>query len=71
MKIKNIRSLAINTIIIFLATVLVFILGASGLILKDEKNSILDDMRLRTEIFSKTAATVLFPEKNIFMLVHN
>ncbi len=50
--------------------ILVFalIVGTASLILKGERESIFDDVGLRTEVLSKRAGTVMFPKLDLFFL---
>ncbi len=68
MKINRLREIAINVSIGFSALVLLFILGTAGLILKDARNSVFEDMRLRTEISSRRVGAALFPKEDLFAL---
>ena len=65
---KRLRDLAINVSIGFSTLVFLVILGASGLILKDARNSVFGDMRLRAEISARRAGTALFPKEDLFSL---
>ncbi|MCX5785200.1 MAG: HAMP domain-containing sensor histidine kinase [Elusimicrobia bacterium] len=68
MKINRFREIAINISLVFSALVFLVILGTADLILKDARNSVFKDMRLRSEIFSRRAGTAMFPKEDLFSL---
>ncbi|HBA59454.1 MAG TPA: hypothetical protein DCZ92_01255 [Elusimicrobia bacterium] len=65
---QRLRAIAINSSIGFSALVLLLILGAARLVLKDARDSVFEDMRLRAEISSRRAGTALFPKEDLFSL---
>jgi len=65
---KRLRALSLNFSIGFSALVFLVILGTAGLILEGARNSILEDVRVRTGIFSRRAGTALFPKEDLFSL---
>ncbi|MCX5792636.1 MAG: ATP-binding protein [Elusimicrobia bacterium] len=68
MKTNRLREIAVNASIGFSALGFLLILGTAGLILKDARNSIFNDMRLRAAISSKRAGTAMFPKEDLFSL---
>ena len=68
MKITRFRELAINFSLVFSALGFLLILGTADLILKDARNSVFKDMRLRAEISSRRAGTAMFPKEDLFSL---
>ena len=68
MKVNRLREIAINVSLVISALAFLLILGAAGLIYEDARNSVFDDMRLRTEIFSRRAGTAMFPKEDLFSL---
>lgn len=68
MKTNRFRDISINVSLIVFALVFAFIAGTANRILADAKRSVFEDMRLRTEIFSRRAGTVMFPKEDLFAL---
>ncbi|MEI7481695.1 MAG: ATP-binding protein [Elusimicrobiota bacterium] len=68
MKTNRLREVAINVFIGFSVLVLLIMLGTAGFILNDTRNSILEDMRQSTRMFSKRAGAAMFPKKDLFSL---
>jgi signal transduction histidine kinase len=68
MKINRLREIAINVSLGFSALVFLVILGAAGLIMRDARRSVFDDMRLRAEISARRAGMAMFPKEDLFSL---
>jgi len=68
MKANKLRELAINASLVFTALVFLLILGTSGLILEDAKNSVFEDMRTRAGMLSKSTGSAMFPREDLFVL---
>ena len=68
MKTGKFREIAVNVSIGFSALGFLLILGTSDRILKDARNSVFEDMRLRAEISARRAGTAMFPKEDLFSL---
>lgn len=68
MKINRVREIAINVFLVISVLVILLILGTTGFILGDARRSILDDVRVRTEMFAKRAGAAVFPAMDLFSL---
>jgi len=68
MKIAKVRETAINVSLIVSSLVVLLILGTAGLILEDARNSIFEDMRVRTGVLSKRTGAAMFPREDLFVL---
>lgn len=68
MKLNKIREIAINVSLVFSSLAVLVILGTSGLILEDARNSVFEDMRTRTGIFARRAGAALYPREDLFSL---
>ena len=68
MKINRLREIAINVSLVFSALVFLVILGAAGLIMRDARRSVFEDMRLRAEISARRAGMAMFPKEDLFSL---
>jgi len=68
MKINRLREVTINVFIGFSVLVLLIILGTASFIINDARNSILEDMRQSTRVFSKRAGAAMFPKTDLFSL---
>lgn len=68
MKRKRLRGIAIGTFQVVSLAIMLAIAAAAGFILEAEKEGLLGFARNRAEIFSRSAAAVLFPRKDAFSL---
>lgn len=68
MKLNRIREIAINVSLLSAILAVLVILGTAGLIIEDARNSVFEDMRVRTGTFARRAGAALYPREDLFSL---